>query len=311
MRALFLAILLFGLSSFQSILAAPNVSSRTIKFPSKEVGKISFGTYESPTLEWHFDQKSLISAKGNLRVPATARVHLALNWYGTENLDWLKDLRPDDLEAMDFESMPLTSAGLSKVARLTGLKHLFLEDTDIIDADLLSIAKLKNLVELRITKTGITGKEFRRLSECKNLAKLEVGFNKLTDQSLTELKFLPNLRRLDLSRIHMSDRSLESLSQLKGIKYLCIRGNRDLNDRSMRLLPCQESLLALDLTGVSVTSRVGLELQRLKKLNALRLDGERFGAPEREKLKRYLPNCYITYAVNVGHLPIEIFRPLH
>ncbi|MBC7996806.1 MAG: hypothetical protein IAF58_02620, partial [Leptolyngbya sp.] len=144
-----------------------------------------------------------------------------------------------------------------------------------------------------------------------NLEKLEVGFNRLTDQSLTELKFLPNLRRLDLSRTHLSDRSLASMKELKGVKYLCLRGNRDLNDRSMRLLPCQESLLGLDLTGVSVTSRVGLELQALKKLNALRLDGERFGAPEREKLKRYLPNCYITYAVNTGHLPIEIFRPLH
>ena len=149
------------------------------------------------------------------------------------------------------------------------------------------------------------------MSACKNLEKLEVGFNKLTDQSLSELKFLPNLKRLDLSRLHLSERSLMSLSGLKGIKYLCLRQNRDLNDKSMRLLPCQESLLGLDLTEVSVTSKVGLELQGLKKLNALRLDGDRFGAPEREKLKRYLPHCYITYAVNSGHLPIEIFRPLH
>jgi hypothetical protein len=299
------------LCNFLPIFATPNVSTKTLKFPLEQVGQISFGKYRSYDYGWENDRRSLISARGNVTVPIDKKIYLKLNWYGTENTDWLKNLRADDIEALDTTSMPLTSQGLRNVSRLTGLKHLSLEDTDIVDSDLLLISKLKNLITLRMTRTGITGKEFRSLCTLEKLEAIDAGFNNLNDKYLGDLRCLRNLQRLDLARSNLTEQSLLSMKDLKGIKSLIVRGNRAITDKTVRLLPSADTLSYIDLSESRITGNSAQYLSKFNNLRSMRLDGDRFGPLDRAKFAKFLPKCKVKYVVNHNNLPIEIFRPLH
>ena len=86
----------------------------------------------------------------------------------------------------------VTDAGLKEVAKLTQLKGLYLEGTDITDAGLKEITKLKQLSFLALNQTQITDASLKDVAKLKQLKFINLEDTKVTESGVTQLqKTLP------------------------------------------------------------------------------------------------------------------------
>ena len=86
----------------------------------------------------------------------------------------------------------VTDAGLKGVAKLTQLKGLYLEGTDITDAGLKEVAKLKQLNFLALNLTQITDAGLKEAAKLKQLRFVNLEDTKVTEPGVAQLqKALP------------------------------------------------------------------------------------------------------------------------
>ena len=86
----------------------------------------------------------------------------------------------------------VTDAGLKEVAKLTQLKGLYLEGTEITDAALKEVAKLKQLNFLALNLTQITDAGLKEVAKLKQLRFVNLEDTKVTKAGVDQLiKVLP------------------------------------------------------------------------------------------------------------------------
>jgi len=86
----------------------------------------------------------------------------------------------------------VTDAGLKEVAKLTQLKGLYLEGTEITDAALKEVAKLKQLNFLALNLTQITDAGLKEVAKLKQLRFVNLKDTKVTKAGVDQLiKVLP------------------------------------------------------------------------------------------------------------------------
>ena len=89
----------------------------------------------------------------------------------------------------------VTDAGLKGVAKLTQLKGLYLEGTEITDAGLKEVAKLKQLNFLALNLTQITDAGLKEVAKLKQLRFVNLEDTKVTKAGVDQLiKVLPKCK---------------------------------------------------------------------------------------------------------------------
>jgi Leucine-rich repeat (LRR) protein len=248
---------------------------------------------------------------------AALRGHRDLKWIslgGTKITDGCFEGLPRKLETLDVSRTRITDAGLGALADFPTLKQLNLGFTRVTDAGLKKLKALRRLETLSLRGTRVTDKGLRELTELPRLKVLLLGDTKITDQWVPTITKVKGLRRLELApRVvpvpyqardrfrelmgkkrkakrlpsELTDRGLAALTELKDLRWLCLR-NADLTDQGLNKLKACRRLEVLDLRGTRITDKGLVELQTLPKLRSLDLrETEITRAAAAEFLKRH------------------------
>jgi Leucine-rich repeat (LRR) protein/tRNA A-37 threonylcarbamoyl transferase component Bud32 len=125
----------------------------------------------------------------------------------------LTDPQFDCFESLDLSGSTVTDADLACLDRLTGLRRLALDATDIRVAALVHLKNLAHLTQLRLGCRGITDLGAGVVGELKGLERLSLAGSGLTDTGLAALKELSALRELDLTGTDVSPRGIAEIQE--------------------------------------------------------------------------------------------------
>ena len=143
-----------------------------------------------------------------------------------------------------------SAASLEKIAYLSQLNTLIVEDTYLSDKDVSVIAALPSLKNLTMTNCQLSSIE--SLSGAKLLVKLDLNNNAIRD--ISSLSFMSNLKELNLS--HNALTNLSFISALSGLEVLDVSYNSLI---SMLPLAGCPSLKDLNISHNDVASLTGME----------------------------------------------------
>jgi hypothetical protein len=167
------------------------------------------------------------------------------------------------LEAVDLGlTQCRTKTTLVSMQRLTKLRHLDLENTQITDDHMFIFLFLTNLEELTLGKNKITNKTLvnflLHLSKLNhlNLSDTEIDENGIA--SYLSPFFFPNLQSLDLSGIKLSDKCLVTLARLSTLTALTISGTDKVTNQGLQFVSKLSKLQSLTLTDCKNVSDNGL-----------------------------------------------------
>ena len=125
--------------------------------------------------------------------------------------------RTPNLEVLGANSTGVGDDAMEKIGRLSQLKILLLDGTDVSDTGLRHLRSLEHLERLTLASNGdgITDKGIEYLAELQSLRELNlVGCGEVTDESIPVLGRLQRLERLDLSFTRVSADGLKKLQRL-------------------------------------------------------------------------------------------------
>jgi len=300
---------LLSISASQAISA----KKRILEFPtSKTVARIYYcRTHKKNPNEIKIIMDASRPAVGTISIEGEQPIMLEVTWDGAEDLSWLSKLKADDVQVLDLHKLPISKKGLPHIAKLTGLKYLFLEDTELEDEDLKSVGRLSNLIELRLSKTAVKGAGLRYLNSLKKLEKLNLGYLELDEKSLPQLKNLSSLKDLDLGNCGLKDTAIKSISGIAPLHILSLRSNKHLSDKKLGQLSSLKKLWNINLADTNVSSNVGKELKSFPSLRMLKLGGGKAAPLDVAAIQKQLPGCRIVLVDNKDEFAKKIFSPLH
>ena len=286
---------------------------RILEFPKdRKVGRIFYcrAGKKNPS-ELKIITEASRPAIGSVSLQNDDKIALEVTWEGAEDLSWLSKLKPDDVQILDLHKMPVAKQGYKFIAKQTGLKHLFLEDTELDDEDLQSIGKLSNLIELRISKTAVKGSGLRFLCQMQKLEKLNIGHTELDEQSLVSLQCLHALKDLDLGNCGLTDRAIKPIAGITSVTILSLRSNKHLTDHKLSQLSSMKKLWNMNLADTNISNNVGKELKSLPQLHLLRLGGGKTEQLNLATIQKQLPACRVVFVDTKDEFAKRIFSPLH
>ena len=116
--------------------------------------------------------------------------------------------------------------GLVHVARMTGLRKLYLTGTSITDEGLRHLSGLMDLTELALDGTGISDAGLAHLAGLTNLRRLNLQGSTVTDSGLAHLACMARLEELTLYRTKVSNAGLARLAEMTELRALDVRYSR-------------------------------------------------------------------------------------
>ncbi len=293
------------------ILCGPcDAKERVIEFPEKTpIGKL-YSFPEKESLIGMVKDRFFAVAVGKVRVPDGMRILLKGGYTLRDDLSPLSKLKPDDVEYLNLDKLPITAAQTKHLRHLSGLRRLDMEDSDITDEALKDIGMLKNLRTLVISKTLINGSGFKYLTGLTELRELAASNNDLKPSSVAPLVSLKKLEVLRLGATRMTEESTKYIGKIQSLDSLRLAGNADINDRAISHLTGLANLTQLNLRETSVTIGVLKSLIKIKRLRHLELSSRHFNAQQFQLIKRELPKCRIKIGFGSKVSP-DLFGPLH
>jgi Leucine-rich repeat (LRR) protein len=231
-----------------------------------------------------------------MRAAKVPGLDLSDHWELTdEQLEPLRDLPA--LRLIVVARTRLGDAACRRLARLSGLRHLFLGE-NTTDAGLAALRPLEQLVELNLDRARITNRGAEALAHFPKLERLDLSSTRVTDGGLAVLARLSRLKavvlnglttdaagailakaqsleELDLSQTQISGAGFEALARLPKLERLYV--SRELTDRGLAGVAALHNLRSLDLSGTKITDR-GLEaLLKMTNLRELALTETQIG----------------------------------
>lgn len=286
------------------------VGQHMIDFPHKKVGDLYFCKPGRPD-DFDIDKTSRLDALDEVLVPAAVRLQLNVNYVGAQDLAWLTRLDDDNIAGLSLQRMPVDAVGLFYVGKLTALKKLNLNDTEVDDKCLKQLRSLLDLVDLNLAKTAISGSGLAFLIDLKKLKRLDLGYNNLTQSNLASLSAFRELRYLDLSHCALGDKCVDYILANRKLEVLSLKDNPRVSDRALAKLRGCAQLWSLNISGTSASAKAIKELAALPRLKLLKADEKTFGSLKDELSKR-LTHCRVELVGSTGKdVPAELFRPLH
>lgn len=119
------------------------------------------------------------------------------------------------------------------------------------------------------------------------------GIKSIKDEDLKYMTVFSNLTIVSLGNTSITSEGLIYLSGLKKLEALNLRGTK-VDDKGMKYLKDLESLEDLDLVNTKVSDEGIQELASLENLRIIKLRGSKVTQKGIDKLKKKLPDCYIT-----------------
>jgi len=222
---------------------------------------------EGPAIDWDLVVREIRENK----IPGL--VVGALRGITDSDVKRLADLT--GLEFLDLNNARITDAGLEHIKGLTGLLYLELNCTRITDAGLEQLKGLTKLECLELYETRVTDTGLAHLRGLTRLERLTLSSTKIADAGLEHLQALTRLQQLDLTNTQITDAGLAHLKNLTTLQTLSVESTQ-ITDAGLAHLAGLTGLQDLDLTGTQVTDA---GLAHLKGLTALR-DLSLGGAPK-------------------------------
>jgi len=162
----------------------PALETRVIRFPTKK----SCGTLYMRAINSvdYRDWQKLGAAKGLREIPLDKGVRLDVRGDGKENLGFLEQLQPNDLQALFLYEVGDTT--LNKICTLQGLHELYLSNTQVSDNGLKHLRCLIGLKRLYLYHTAITDQGLPNLYPLTWLRWLTFSGTKVSEKGLAELR---------------------------------------------------------------------------------------------------------------------------
>jgi len=124
------------------------------------------------------------------------------------------------LRVLLIEDSQLTAAGVECLSQLPALEHLRLRGRPLDDAALAAVANLKTLRVLNLPHGTFTDSGVQQLAALPKLVQLRLGSRQLTDQSLAAMQQFPALVRIHLLEAPITDRGLQAVAANKRLESL-------------------------------------------------------------------------------------------
>lgn len=165
----------------------------------------------------------------------------------------------------------VTDACMEAVGKMTQLRELYLEDTQLTDAGIRELLELENLKVLDLTGTRISDAGVSLLANLEAVDVLSLDSTNISGQGLNDL---PDTEGMMLSMNHcpITDDSLKRYLQSHRKSRALSLGGSEITDDSINLIGAFQKLEFLDLNNTTVTNESIATISRLPELSELSLD---------------------------------------
>src|SRR5262249_39854427 len=123
-------------------------------------------------------------------------------------------LGPAELTLVRLEYLPISDAGLAKVAQMKRLTDVYLKKSWVGDGAIPHLAKLPNLTTLDLSNTKLTEAGLKHLDELGRVTTLALQGLPVTDAVMPRLAELSCLADLDLTGTKVTDAGVRHLAKL-------------------------------------------------------------------------------------------------
>jgi len=237
--------------------AKAGAQSRVLRFPKDR----SMGTLQMRDAGVHEGLfkgfAEFCEARGDVVVPPGKELILNPSREAARDLSPLTELKTDDLYAIYCWQIPIDDQGLRHVARLSGLKALWLAHTPISDKGMAHLRGLRSLKSLLVMGTEVGDEGMAHLSEMDSLEYLNPRATNVTDHGLAYLSGLKSLKFIDLGYCKITDAGLEHLGKIETLESIDA-SHSTITDAGLAHLKNLRSLSDLDLQSTNITD-AGLE----------------------------------------------------
>src|SRR5215470_16740532 len=192
--------------------------------------------------------------------------------------------------------------GVKRLAPLTELKHLRLNNTTIKDPK--CFEALVELESLDLGDAYVLDYSLAPLANMKNLKRLNLLGTLVTDDGLKYLRELTRMEDLDLYGVKVTDAGVDHLRKMSGLRSLNMLGGQ-ITDASAETLSQFRELRELNLYRSRITNAGLAKLQSLKKLEMLDLRYSGVTSAGVQAFHAAVPNCKITYVDSAPRAPVS------
>src|SRR5215831_13970585 len=192
--------------------------------------------------------------------------------------------------------------GVKRLAPLTQLKHLRLNNTTIKDPK--CFEALVNLESLDLGDAYVLDYSLAPLASMKNLKRLNLLGTLVTDEGLKYLRGLTRMEDLDLYGVKITDAGVEHLRAMTALRRLNLLGAQ-ITDSSAEILSQFQELRELNLYRSRITNAGLAKLQALKKLEMLDLRYSGVTSAGVQAFHAAVPGCKITFVDSAPRAPLS------
>ncbi len=280
-----------------------------IRFPDRPIGRFNLIRPASdPTDDGVLSRDNL--AVGAIKVPAGCMLSLTLNFNGSQNTKFIRQLPSHLIRSITCKDLEIDDKSVSDICTMTDMVNLNLQGTDLTDEGIKALSPLTKLRRLNICDTLVTQKGLAVLKNMPFLDNLNLSRLTLGDGVVEQLKPLSNLQQLDLCGTQLKEKSLLQLPRFDKLLTLNI-GRNNVSDKCLVSLLKYKNLHALDVMDTWITGEGLKKLKGLPKLRIIVIRDASLKNGEKEQLRKLFPLVKINDGSRERVIPKELFAPLH
>jgi Leucine-rich repeat (LRR) protein len=194
------------------------------------------------------------------------------------------------LQKLSLAATAIGDDGAALIGRLSALKSLSLNSAHVTTSGVLALCNLAQLEHLDLAFTQVGDGAMAALSAMKALQALDLSGTPVSPAGVKALSRAVSLKELSLS-LAFGDGMVEALSGCQKLETLRLFDGR--LDKSLATLKSIDSLRALELVFVNLSSQALAGLKELKQLELLVMDDDH--SPLAREMHKALPACMIRF----------------
>lgn len=273
-------------------------SERILAFPADySVGRLVV-LQTAPESYGRCKGRALAEARGVVKVPTGKMIKFEPSAVFYRHPQCLLKLPADAFDfielrfmAMTDEESALSDPAVPFVRRISQLKGIDLDGSEVTDKGLSQLGAMPELQYLSAGNGFVTGSCLRHLLGCKKLEGLRLGSAVVNNDSLRYLQNFPCLSHLGLTNMNLSLSGLEHVSKCRGINNLDIDFNYQIDDKALPLLLKLTKMRTLSVKETKISLKA---LESLGKHGVISIGLPKpFGnytASEQRRIKKAFPN---------------------
>jgi len=281
----------------------------TVNFPTSSVGEYQLlkpGKLYSDDLP----KSGLKPAKGPANIPASYKLALTLNYFGSTNIQLLKSIPVPLLRSLALANMEVDNGTFQQLLHFTDLVSLDISGTDVNDSGTKGLRNLAKLQKLDIGFCPIGISTIEEISNLKDLLRLQFASSTLGEKAMPPLVKLKQLKVLVLSTTRMTDSCVSQISKLSELEELGLAHN-NITDQCIDSILKLKHLRRINLADTKVTFSGLMKLNALPALKYLLLRKNTLSSEQLAKLQARLPKVILEEGTRAKDYDPELFGPIH